>query len=62
MVPLDFHESETRIACALGPGFGQEDVEVLTLDRDAFDDLLRSTPGAGDDIGAVMTARLAGLA
>jgi cytochrome P450/CRP-like cAMP-binding protein len=38
---------------------GAEEAEVLSLDRDAFDELIRSSPGAGEDIGAVMTARLA---
>ena len=38
---------------------GAEEVEVLSLDRDAFHEMIRSAPAAGADIGAVMTARLA---
>jgi len=41
---------------------GAENVELLSLDRDAFDELIRSAPETGADIGAVMTARLAASA
>jgi CRP-like cAMP-binding protein len=41
---------------------GAEEVEVLSLDRDAFHELIRSAPEAAEDIGAVMTARLAARA
>ena len=40
---------------------GDDEVEMLALDRDAFAGLLKESPEEAQDIAAVMSARLASL-